>query len=201
MLNLISTSCPTGPYKSEACLAFLNVRYQEFLWVLLISLLIGFIVSAIILFLCKHNVWSKKLLKKGFIVSAIIFILLALSLIYLEITTVYKTTNVQTEDCRKVLSNSTTTPIYTNSDELIMKHFKLLVPTCGSVSIDGTGIAVTHYGSFSPSGFEGGRMPNMEILENGIPYDGKKDGRYIIWPGGSNEDGIFMYLIDNENSD
>ncbi len=75
--------------KSRDCIAFWGVEYQNYLWVLLISLVMGFILTAVILAARKQQVWGKRLFTYGIVVSIIIFIALSLLLIYWQSTAIY----------------------------------------------------------------------------------------------------------------
>ena len=75
--------------KSKDCIALWGVEYQTYLLALLVSLIIGFALTALVLAVRKQPVWSGKLVKVGIIVSVIIFIVLSILLIYWQSTAIY----------------------------------------------------------------------------------------------------------------
>ena len=88
-MNIISTSCPYGPMKSRECLAFFGVEYQTYLWIILISLLIGFGSYFIYSKIKKIEFETKKFVIKSLLISLVIFILLSVLNIWFQSQIIY----------------------------------------------------------------------------------------------------------------
>jgi len=76
-MSIITRICPTGPMKSRECLAFFGVEYQTYLWLILFSLIIGF-VSVYIYSKLRKMEYNQKSVLISFLISLIVFILLSI---------------------------------------------------------------------------------------------------------------------------
>ncbi len=81
-MSIIKTTCSTGPMKSRECLAFFGIEYQSYLWVLVISLLIGFGSYFIYARIRKIAFETKNFLIKSLLISLIIFIIFSILSIF-----------------------------------------------------------------------------------------------------------------------
>lgn len=88
-MGIISTTCPTGPLKSKECLAFFGVEYQAYLWIIAISLLIGFGLYFVYSKIKKIEFEVKSYITKSLIISLIVFVLLSILSIFFQSTIVY----------------------------------------------------------------------------------------------------------------
>lgn len=88
-MRIISRLCPIGPAVDEKCFAIFDVKYQTYLWIMLISLIIGNISYFIYLKLKNRKFEAKKYLIRSLLVSLIIFIVLSILTIYLESRVIY----------------------------------------------------------------------------------------------------------------
>jgi predicted PurR-regulated permease PerM len=88
-MSIISTTCPTGPMKFRECLAFFGVEYQTYLWIIVISLLIGFGSYFIYSKIRKIKFETRNYVIKSLLASLIIFILLSFLTIWLESQKIY----------------------------------------------------------------------------------------------------------------
>ena len=88
-MNIISTTCSTGPSKSRECLAFFGVEYQTYLWLIVISLLIGFSSYFIYSKIRKIEFETKNFLIKSLFISLIIFIIFSILNIWWQSQIIY----------------------------------------------------------------------------------------------------------------
>ncbi len=88
-MSIISTSCPYGPMKSRECLAFFGVEYQTYLWIIVISLLIGFGSYFIYSKIRKIEFETGNYVLKSLLVSLIVFILLSILSIWFKSQIIY----------------------------------------------------------------------------------------------------------------
>ena len=88
-MSIISTSCPYGPMKSRECLAFFGVEYQTYLWIIVISLFIGFGSYFIYSKMRKIEFETKNFLIKSLLISLIIFIIFSILNIWWQSQIIY----------------------------------------------------------------------------------------------------------------
>lgn len=81
--------CPTGPLKAVQCLAFFGVKYQNYLWIILISLLIGFSLYFFYLRIRAIELETKIFLIKGLLISLIFSLLLSVVVIWFQGQIIY----------------------------------------------------------------------------------------------------------------
>jgi len=83
------TSCPSGPGKSRPCLAFFGVEYQTVLWILLISLLIGFASYFVYSKIRKIKFEAKNYILKSLLISLVPFVIFLLFAIFIQGSRIY----------------------------------------------------------------------------------------------------------------
>ena len=88
-MSIISRTCPTGPMKSRECLAFFGVEYQTYLWIIVISLLIGFSSYFVYSKIRKIEFETRKFLIKSLLISLVLFILLSILRIWFQSQIIY----------------------------------------------------------------------------------------------------------------
>ncbi len=88
-MSLFSTMCPAGPMKSKECLAFFGVEYQTYLWLIAVSLLVGFVSYFIYTRIRKIKFEAKDYITKSLLVSLTAFVLLSILSIWFQSRIVY----------------------------------------------------------------------------------------------------------------